>query len=209
MKKSALFFLAWLLGMLATGSSTACTVFSMKAKDGNITIARSMEFGVDLHYDFIVVPRNHSFLSPSPVSKTGIQWKTKYGYLGVASMGMDVGVSDGMNEQGLAVSVLWYEQNTEYQSVAPTDSARALAQMMYPDWALGNFSTVDEVRQATGQVKVFNYSDTAKMKGTLTVHFIVYDARGGCIVVEYDQGVCHIYDNPLGIMTNAPHFPGR
>jgi len=187
--------------------SLACTVFRMKATDGNITVARSMEFGVDLHYDLIVVPRGHSFVSPSPVSKAGIKWKTKYGYLGVASMGMDVGVSDGMNEQGLAVSVLWYEPNTEYQSVAPADSAQALAQMMYPDWALGNFSTVDEVRLATGKAKVFNYSDTSKMKGPLTVHYIVYDAQGGCIVVEYDQGVCHIYDNPLGIMTNAPSFP--
>ena len=26
-------------------------------------------------------------------------------------------------------------------------------------------------------------------------------------MIEFDDGVCHLYDNPLGIMTNAPSFP--
>jgi choloylglycine hydrolase len=45
------------------------------------------------------------------------------------------------------------------------------------------------------------------MKMPVTVHFIIYDAQGGCIVVEFDKGVCSIYDNPMGILTNAPSFP--
>jgi choloylglycine hydrolase len=196
----------WLLLAAASGS-TACTIFRMKAKDGNITIGRSMEFGVDLKYDLIVVPRNRPYASPSPVSRVGLNWTSRYGYVGVASMGMDFGVSDGLNEQGLAVSVLWYESNMQYQTVTPADSAKALAQAMYSDWVLGNFATVDEVRNATKGVKVFLYSDPVKMKMALTVHFIVYDAAGGCIVVEYDKGQCNIYDNPLGIMTNSPSLP--
>lgn len=119
---------------------------------------------------------------------------------------MDYGVSDGMNEQGLCVSGLWYESDTQYQDVAPADSTTALAQIMYADWVLGNFATVDEVRAATAKVKVFLYTNQ-EIKSPVTLHFIVYDAQGGCIVVEYDKGVCHIYDNPLGIMTNAPSLP--
>lgn len=188
-------------------SAPACTIFRMKAKDGNITLARSMEFGVNLNYDLIVVPRNSPFVSPSPVSKAGAKWSTKFGYMGVASMGLNFGVSDGMNEKGLAVSVLWYENDMQYQTVAPADSSRALAQIMYADWALGNFSTVDEVKAATRDMVVFFYIDPSKMKMPVTVHFIVYDANGACMVVEYDKGVCNIYDNPLGIMTNAPSLP--
>jgi choloylglycine hydrolase len=206
----SVFFLllpAIVLQFIAISGTQACTIFRMKAKDGNITIARSMEFGVNLGYDLIVVPKNTPFLSPSPVSKTGLTWASKFGYAGIANMGMNFGVSDGMNEKGLAVSVLWYESDMQYQSVAPADSAKALAQAMYSDWVLGNFSTVDEVRAATSQVKVFFYSDPSKMKMALTVHFIVYDASGGCIVVEYDKGLCNIYDNTLGIMTNSPSLP--
>ncbi|MEI6455678.1 MAG: linear amide C-N hydrolase [bacterium] len=208
MKKITFFFVIIGLVMLSSFSDLqSCTVFRMKAKDGNITIARSMEFGVDLKYDLILVPRNRQMASPSPVSKYGVKWLSKYGYVGVASMGMDFGVSDGMNEKGLSISELWYESDMQYQTVAPADSSMALAQALYPDWVLGNFSTVDEVRAATRNIKVFAYSDPSKMKGALTVHFIVYDNQGGCIVVEYDKGICNIYDNPLGIMTNSPSLP--
>lgn len=195
------------LTMISFTDIFSCTIFRMKAKDGNIMIGRSMEFGVDLKYDLIVVPRNKLFFSPSPVSNSGLKWETKYGYLAVACMGMDFGVSDGMNEKGLSVSVLWYESDMVYQTVGQADSSKALAQAMYSDWVLGNFATVDEVREATAMVKVFMYSDPDKMKAPLTVHFIVYDAIGGCIVVEYDKGLCNIYENPLGIMTNSPSLP--
>jgi len=208
MKK--LIFLALIVNLLLVAGFSelnACTVFRMKAKDGNITVTRSMEFGVDLKYDMIVVPRNRPMASPSPVSKYGLKWNPKYGYVGVASMGLEFGVSDGMNETGLAISELWYESDMQYQTVAPADSSRALAQMLYTDWVLGNFSTVDEVKAATQNIKVFAYSDPSKMPGALTVHFIVYDKQGGCIVVEYDKGNCNIYDNPLGIMTNSPSLP--
>ena len=195
------------LQFISISGTQACTIFRLKANDGNITIARSMEFGVNLDYDLILVPRNRPFVSPSPISKSGLRWTTKNGYAGVACMGMDFGVTDGMNDKGLSVSVLWYESDMQYQLVPTADSSKALAQAMFSDWALGNFSTVDEVRSATSKVKVFFYSDPDKMKMALTVHFIVYDAQGGCIVVEYDKGQCNIYDNPLGIMTNSPSLP--
>jgi len=38
-------------------------------------------------------------------------------------------------------------------------------------------------------------------------HFILYDAKGGCVVVEYERGELRIYENPLGLMTNSPNFP--
>ncbi|MCX6282666.1 MAG: linear amide C-N hydrolase [Bacteroidetes bacterium] len=207
MKTRKFFMLAWIFCLFTAVDVFSCTIFRMTAKDGNITIARSMEFGTNLNYDLLVVPRNKTFFSPSPVSKAGLKWNTRLGYIGVASLGMDFGLSDGMNEKGLCISELWYESDMQYQAVALADSSKALAQIIYSDWVLGNFSTVDEVRAATKGVKVFMYTDPVKMKMPVTVHFIVYDADGGCIVVEYDKGVCNIYDDPLGIMTNSPSLP--
>ncbi|MFH1161005.1 MAG: linear amide C-N hydrolase, partial [bacterium] len=167
---------------------------------------RSMEFGVDLHYQTVVVPRNTTFISPFLNGKNGLKWNTRYGYVAIASMGLTYGVSDGMNEKGLAVGVLWFENNMKWQDVTPADSSRALAQGMFSDWVLGNFATVEDVRHAVPKVKVFDYIDPIS-KMSPTVHFIVYDATGGCIVVEYNDGICNIYDNLLGILTNAPNFP--
>ena len=184
----------------------SCTVFQLKADDGTIIVGRSMEFAVDLKYDIIVVPRNKAYVSPAPDGQVGMAWKTHYGYVGVASFGMDYGLSDGMNEKGLAVGLLWFEPDMKWQDVAPGERKSSLAQTMLGDWILGNFATVEDVKQEIQKIKVFKYTDPVANIAP-TVHFIVYDAKGGCIVIEYENGLCNVYDNPLGIMTNAPRFP--
>jgi choloylglycine hydrolase len=187
-------------------SADSCTVFRLKANDGSIITGRSMEFAVNLKYDVVVVPRNKAYVSPAPDGKEGLSWKTRYGYVGIGSFGMDYGVSDGMNEKGLAVGLLWFESDMKWQDVAPGERKRALAQGMVGDWILGNFVSVEDVKREIQKLKVFKYTDPIT-KISPTVHFIVYDANGGCIVIEYEGGMCNIYDNPLGIMTNAPRFP--
>jgi len=196
-------FCAFLSSLLPCRS---CTVFELKAGDGTLIVARSMEFAYDLKYDIAVVPRNKDFSSPAPGGKQGVAWKTRYGYAGMAAFGMDYGLSDGMNEEGLAVGLLWFETDMKWQEVAPGEDKNALAQLMLSDWILGNFSGVEDVRREIQKLKVFKYTDP-QSKMCPTVHVIVYDAKGGCIVIEYEDGQCRIYDNPLGFMTNAPRFP--
>ena len=206
MKKIMMVVFAASLFVLSASFADSCTVFRLKANDGSIVVGRSMEFAVDLKYDAIAVPRNKTYISPAPDGKEGLSWKTHYGYVGIGTFGMEFGTSDGMNEKGLAVGVLWFENDMKWQDVASGEVKRALAQGMVSDWILGNFATVEDVKREIQKIKVFNYTDP-KTKMALTVHFIVYDAKGGCIVIEYENGVCNIYDNPLGIMTNAPRFP--
>jgi choloylglycine hydrolase len=191
---------------LSPNPGDSCTVFRLKSDDGTIMIGRSMEFAVDLKYDAIVVPRDKTYTSPAPGGQEGLTWKTRYGYVGIASFGLDYGLSDGMNEKGLAIGLLWYETDMKWQEVTTAEREITLAQAMVGDWILGNFSRVEEVKQEIRKVKVFQYTDP-KTKISPTVHFIVYDAEGGCIVIEYEDGLCNIYDNPLGLLTNGPRFP--
>jgi choloylglycine hydrolase len=184
----------------------ACTAFRLTASDGTVLSVRSMEFAVDLKYDVLLVPRNRAYTSPAPGGKKGLSWKTRYGFAGIAQFGMEHGVSDGINEAGLAMGMLWFESDMKWQDVAPGEEDRALAQLLVGDWLLGNFSTVEEVKREVPKVKVFGYTDPGTSLSP-TVHFVVYDAAGGCAVIEYEDGQCRIYDNPLGIMTNAPSFP--
>lgn len=206
MKKMTIVVFAAFLFVLSGTFADACTVFRLKANDGSIVVGRSMEFAVDLKYDVIAVPRSKTYISPAPDGKEGLSWKTRYGYVGIGTFGMEFGTSDGMNEKGLAVGVLWFENDMKWQDVAQGEMKQALAQGMVGDWILGNFATVEDVKREIQKIKVFNYTDP-KTKMSLTVHFIVYDAKGGCIVIEYEDGKCNIYDNSLGIMTNAPRFP--
>ncbi len=195
-----------LAAALCAPIAEACSVFRVTAKDGTILSGRTMEFGIDMKYGLVAVPRGREYASPAPEAKRGLAWKTAYGYVAVNIYGMEAVVTDGMNEAGLTFSALWYEPDTRYQSVAPREQERALAHMMVGSWILGNFATVGEAAEAIRKVRVFGLH-VPQMGMAPPGHFILYDAKGGCIVVEYDQGEVRIYENPLGVMTNAPNFP--
>ena len=121
------------LFVLSPFSADSCTVFRLKANDGSIIVGRSMEFAVDLKYDAVVVPRNKAYVSFAPDGKAGLSWKTRNGYVGIAAFGMDYGLSDGMNEKGLAVGLLWFESDMKWQDVAPGEEKRALPQAVVGD----------------------------------------------------------------------------
>ena len=194
------------LGVLVT-TGHACMSFQVTAKDGNVMIGRTMEFGVDSHWKIAVVPLNMLFTSPAPGGKNGPTWKSKYGYVAVVGWGIDDMVSDGLNEAGLSFGGLWYEPGLKYQDVPQGQEARALAQTMFGAWILGNFATVDEVKMAMDKVIIFGYV-VPSLGIAPPGHSIMYDASGKCIVMEFDElGKVRIYDNPLGILTNAPNFP--
>lgn len=115
------------IAIFLSGSSGACTLFRVTAKDGTIISARTMEFGLDVNYALVQVPRGHSFASPSSGDETGLRWKTRYGYLGSSAFGDTAMVMDGLNEKGLAFSYLWYESAMKWQKVGPDETGRALA----------------------------------------------------------------------------------
>jgi choloylglycine hydrolase len=200
-------FLVALALVIGLTDSYACMSFRVTARDGNVMIGRTMEFGVDSQWKIAVVPRAMQFTSPAPGGKNGLTWNGKYGYVAVVGWGVDDMVSDGLNEAGLSFGGLWYEPDVKYQDVPQGQEARALAQTMVGAWILGNFATVNEVKLAIAEVLIFGYVVPA-LGIAPPGHSVIYDASGKSIVMEFDEGgKVRIYDNPLGILTNAPDFP--
>ncbi len=189
-----------------TGIGHTCSVFKVTAKDGTIISGRTMEFGFDVKYGLISVPRGKEFVSSAPAHQKGLSWKTRYGYVANNVFGDEGMITDGMNEAGLAFSGLWYEADTKWQKVEPGENTTALANALFGSWVLGNFATVDEVKTAIGKIKVFGLQ-VSQMGISVPMHWAVYDAKGGSIVIECDNGIVRAYDNPIGVMTNAPNFP--
>ncbi len=71
---------------------------------------------------------------------------------------------------------------------------------------LGNFSTVDEVRKALGDVVV--WGPTVPQLGSFApLHYVVTDNSGKSIVIEYVGGKLQVYDNEVGVLTNSPAYP--
>ncbi|MBN2057180.1 MAG: choloylglycine hydrolase family protein [Candidatus Saganbacteria bacterium] len=197
---------AFLVVILSAANVMACTVFNVTAGDGTVITSRTMEFGYDVESKVAVVPRGRTFASPAPDNSQGLTWQGKYTFVGIDAFDDSDAVFDGMNEAGLAFSALWYDSTMQWPTVPRGGNAKALAHMFLGSWVLSNFSSVDQVKAALKDVEIYGLY-IPQMKQVPPMHFAVYDASGKCVVVEFDNGRVNVYDNPLGVMTNAPEFP--
>lgn len=183
-----------------------CTVHRLVDEQGTILASRTMEFAAAMGWNIVAVPRNMQWNSKNPLSSHGLAWKNRFGFVGISGAAHPDYMQDGMNEAGLAFSALWYEADMRWQDVGDHERGRALANIMFGSWVLGNFRLVEEVAAALSGVKVFGLFVPA-IQVVPPLHFIIFDAEGGCIVIEYENGQVQVHDNPLGILTNAPEFP--
>lgn len=202
MKKYLLSAIA--MAALASSQAQACTDFKLTAKDGTILITRSMEFGADLKSNLRSSTRERSFTPMTPNNKPGLSWISKYGYLYIDGFGVDA-VFDGINEAGLTFEYLYLPGETTYQAIPNGKDSQTIPYAYLGDWVLGNFKTIDEVKQALSIIYVSNQSIPQLGNATLPAHASIYDATGKGIVVEFYNNQINVYDN-IGVMTNSPKY---
>ena len=174
-------------GLGVTQAADACTSIRIKTEDGLVFYARTFEGGVDFQNGMAVIPKGtvyHGTL-PDNTSK-GLTWTTKYGMVGMTAFKMPL-FSDGLNEKGLVVANLMFPGYAEYESFDPGKANITLAHFELATWLLSNFATVAEVRQAIGKVRVCE-GPSVVSGFVLPLHFVVHDAQGDCLVIEYVSG---------------------
>ena len=199
--------LAFFLLDLSVSPTLACTSMVFKTQDGITIYARTMEWGAsDLKSELVLVPHGIPFKAALGEGKTGMEWKNHYGFVGVNAAGLPY-ATDGMNEAGLTVGVLFYPGFAEFQEPKPDQQSNTISSVEVANYLLGNFATVDEVRQAMPKVRVIRNAEIEKAFGTpIPIHHVVTDATGGSIVIEFTKGTLAIYDNKIGVMTNSPNY---
>jgi choloylglycine hydrolase len=195
-----------IFALTAVGPSNApaCTGITIKPKDGSIIFARTLEFGMDLKSNILIVPRGKEFVGTAPGDKAGLRWKTKYGIVGTNAFDLPV-IVDGLNEKGLQVGLFYFPGFAKYQEVTAEDFAKALA-----PWELGSFllGTCSDVKEAVAAAKSVRVGAVVQkdMGFVPPVHFIVTDATGNSVVLEYIGGELKVHANSLGVMSNSPSF---
>ncbi len=185
-------------------SAEACTSFLLRTSDGGAVYGRTMEFGFLIDSQAIVIPRRFALQGSGPGGKPGLAWTAKYGAVGLNAYGLNV-FTDGLNEKGLAGGILLFPGYANYTDPAAADPAKALAPWEFLTWALTNFATVAEVKAALSGVSVIDLPQS-NLGATPPVHYTLHDASGASIVIEPIGGQLKIYDNPFGVLTNAPTF---
>ena len=181
-----------------------CTGIRVKTKDGAVIYARTMEYGIPLDSDIVVIPRGRAYVGTASDNLPGLKWKMKYGVVGANGWGLDA-VVDGVNERGLAGGLFYHPDYAEYPAGSKQDAARSLGSWELMTWALGNFATVAEAQSGLAKILVCN-APQPKLGFAPPVHAILHDPSGDCLVIEFVGGKVQTYHNPLGVITNAPSF---
>ncbi len=199
-------FLALVVCMSMPGNAFPCTSFVLKAEDGAAVYGRTMEWGAfDLNSRLVIVPRGYKFNGHTPDGKAGLHWEGRYGVVGLDAIEKDF-LTDGMNEKGLVVGVLYLPGFAEFQPYEPETADRSMGPSDLASYLLTQFAAVDEVRAGLKDVRVVPIPEPALGGLTPPLHWMVADPSGKTIVIEYLKGQLHVYDNPLRVLTNAPSF---
>ncbi|MET0278375.1 MAG: choloylglycine hydrolase family protein [Pseudorhodoplanes sp.] len=195
---------AFALLLSGASSAQACTGIRLVAGDGTVVYARTLEFGTDLKSQVLMVPRGYERTGTTPDGKDGLKWKAKYASVGMNGAGLSI-LFDGVNERGLAAGLFYFPTSAGYMPYTAADSGKTIAPWQIGSWVLENFASVDEVKANIGNI-VVPAVVFAEWGFAPEAHFVVHDASGKSIVIEYVGGKLNVHDNQLGVVTNSPSF---
>jgi choloylglycine hydrolase len=182
----------------------ACTGIQLVAKDGGVIAARTLEFGIDLQSNVLNIPAGTAMTGTLADGGKGISYTTKYGIGGANGAGQ-IAILDGINDHGLYVGLFYFPGFASYADATPENAARAMAPYEYGTWLLGNFATVEEVKANFDKVVLVPVV-LAALKQVPGIHFVVHDRNGNAVAIEPTDKKLKLFDDPVGVMTNAPTF---
>ena len=198
----------------SVGNAFACTALMITDKSGKVYSAKTMEYSINIPSQFMYMPAGTKIVSAAPSGKDGFTFNTQYPIIGVGTSilptpnAKQVMMVEASNNQGLSLSTNELTGTKSPNISNPVDS-KMLAGNDLASYLLGNFKSVAEVRQAleSGNVQVWLPNIAFAGNVTLPEHYVLFDKTGAGIVIEYTDGLQHIYDNPVGVVTNGPEFP--
>lgn len=196
------FFIFITLILAGIFSGFACTGISLFAKDGGYVQARTIEWGDSyLPSEYVIIPRNLEQISYTPTGINGLKFQSKYGVVGLAIIQKEF-IAEGLNEVGLSAGLFYFPHYGKYPEYDPQQNNQTLSDLQFVSWILSRFSTINEVIEATKQIRI-----TSLDKQGSTVHWRIGEASGRQVVLEFINGIPHFYENKIGVLTNAPDFP--
>lgn len=110
---------------------------------------------------------------------------------------------DAVNEHGLAMAALNLPLSAAYQP--SKQGAVNLAPFELISWVLGQCASVAQARQQLEQVNIVALDFSPQLPST-PLHWLIAD-RDRALVAEPQSDGLHLYENPVGILTNEPPFP--
>lgn len=174
-----------------------CTAATYQTKD--------FYFGRNLDYEFpygeevTVTPRNYPFRFRHMPELT-----RHYAMVGMAHVQEGYPLYyDAVNEKGLCIAGLNFVGNAVYGK--PQEGKDNVAQFELIPWLLGKCGSVKEAKALLDRIQITDTPFSPQLPiGQL--HWLLAD-REDCLVLESMADGLHVYENPVGVLTNNPPFP--
>lgn len=174
-----------------------CTAINFKTKDHYF--GRNLDLEYTYQETVAVTPRNYPFRF-----RMAGTIESHYAMIGMAY------VVDGYplyyeatNEKGVSVAGLMFAGNACYPE--PAEGKDNIPPFEFVPWILTQCKDMQGVRKLLKRVSLVNSSFSEELPLTPLHWMISYKEES--LVVESMQDGLHVYENPVGVLTNNPPFP--
>lgn len=183
-----------------TPQANACTRVTYVGDNAVIT-GRTLDWKTPIPNNIYVLPRGIARQSYDEPERS-VQWTSRYA--SVVAVGYDIGVAEGMNQEGLCCNIL-YLPGTYYAEQG--DPRPLMSTSLWAQYVLDNFATTREA-VATLSLDAFQINAPAMPGGdATTVHMAISDKTGNSAIVEYLNGKLSIHEGKqYQVLTNAPPY---
>ncbi len=174
-----------------------CTAATYRTRD--FYMGRTLDYEFSYPSEVTVMPRHFPL-----ALRRGETLTEHYALIGMAYVAEGYPLYyDAVNEKGLGMAGLNFVGNAAYAK--PCEDKENIAQFEFIPWLLARCA---DLREARAALETMNLTDTP-FSGQLppaSLHWLIAD-KSGAIVVESMADGLHIYDDPVGVLTNNPPFP--
>lgn len=173
-----------------------CTAATYRTKD--FYFGRTLDYECNYGEEVTITPRNYPF-----AFRHMGEMKSHYAIIGMAHVAENYPLYyDAINEKGLGMAGLNFVGNAIYAK--PVSGKENIAQFEFIPYILGKCANINEAKSLLASINLTDTPFSEKLP-TAQLHWIIAD-ENGCITVESMADGLHIYDNPVGVLTNNPPF---
>lgn len=174
-----------------------CTAATYRTKDSYF--GRTLDHDFSYGEEIIITPRNYPF----HFSKMG-KSKHHYAMTGIAHVAENYPLYyEAANEKGLGMAGLNFLKNADYKE--PAEGKYNVSPYEFIPWLLGQCAAVKEAKELLKNLNLVKIPFHEKLP-LAQLHWIIAD-KDEVITVESTGDGLHVYNNPVGILTNNPAFP--
>ncbi len=174
-----------------------CTAATYKTKD--FYFGRTFDNEYSYGEQVVITPRNYPF-SFRHMGRINHH----YAMIGMAHIAQNYPLYyEAVNEKGLGIAGLNFVGYAHYNPVVSDRENIAVFELI--PWLLCDCATVAQCREKLARINLTNIPFNERLP-VASLHWMIAD-KNEVVTVETTVSGMHIYDNPVGVMTNNPTFP--